>query len=695
MRGISGFLHRSCDDARGTISILGAFVLVGVVGVSALALEYGHALLQKSEDQRVADLAAYGGALVYNSSGSSSTDATSAASNIAALNGLSSGVSPSVVTSPSGDGNKAVEVTVTTSVPLMLARVLTTNTTLPVSATSYAEIDANAPACIVALSSGGTGISLSGGATLSAPGCTVASNSTITAHACANKITTKIADYDAGTPPTCSLAYPGGSGTVTTNKTATADPLSGNTEVATAKARFNSPFPPTAAPSAPTVTSTGGTVTYNSSSKSGTLPSACSTSSTRTPWTISCTGGQLGNVTLGGGVAVTINLSGTGPFTFGTISVGGGSSFALNNTTSGGTYNFAGTVSTGSGSNGLTFSLGSNSTYNMAAGVTAQGSAPIAFTAGTFNIGTTTCSGAPSPSTGYSICVSGSGQITFAGPSTFDLAGGIYQDASGMPSTPALSLGYGSTTNSFNIGQSTTTDYSLYEANGATLFGDATGSTDLFQMAGNLTTTGGTCVAISAAAEHDINGYIAGAGGLYLGSGIYTVNGYVALGNSSGGNVSNCPTSGTTTGLNATGVTLVISGTSTVTCGSTTSAFCLGAGYGACPPNECVVLTAPTSSSSLGSSTANLAVIGPQSSSDTGAATFTSGATDTQISGAFYFPNGQIYMSGGATLHDTIDSGSCLELIGTQVTLTAGSALGSTCTGLGSGSTGTTVSLVQ
>jgi Putative Flp pilus-assembly TadE/G-like len=695
MRGISGFLHRSCDDARGTISILGAFVLVGVVGVSALALEYGHALLQKSEDQRVADLAAYGGALVYNSSGSSSTDATSAASNIAALNGLSSGVSPSVVTSPSGDGNKAVEVTVTTSVPLMLARVLTTNTTLPVSATSYAEIDANAPACIVALSSGGTGISLSGGATLSAPGCTVASNSTITAHACANKITTKIADYDAGTPPTCSLAYPGGSGTVTTNKTATADPLSGNTEVATAKARFNSPFPPTAAPSAPTVTSTGGTVTYNSSSKSGTLPSACSTSSTRTPWTISCTGGQLGNVTLGGGVAVTINLSGTGPFTFGTISVGGGSSFALNNTTSGGTYNFAGTVSTGSGSNGLTFSLGSNSTYNMAAGVTAQGSAPIAFTAGTFNIGTTTCSGAPSPSTGYSICVSGSGQITFAGPSTFDLAGGIYQDASGMPSTPALSLGYGSTTNSFNIGQSTTTDYSLYEANGATLFGDATGSTDLFQMAGNLTTTGGTCVAISAAAEHDINGYIAGAGGLYLGSGIYTVNGYVALGNSSGGNVSNCPTSGTTTGLNATGVTLVISGTSTVTCGSTTSAFCLGAGYGACPPNECVVLTAPTSSSSLGSSTANLAVIGPQSSSDTGAATFTSGATDTQISGAFYFPNGQIYMSGGATLHDTIDSGSCLELIGTQVTLTAGSALGSTCTGLGSGSSGTTVSLVQ
>ena len=286
--------------------------------------------------------------------------------------------------------------------------------------------------------------------------------------------------------------------------------------------------------------------------------------------------------------------------------MGGGSSFALNNTSSGGTYNFAGTITTGSGSNGLTFSLGSNSTYNMAAGVTAQGSAPISFTNGTFNIGTTAAS--PCPSGGYSICVSGSAHVTFAGPSTFALAGGIYQDASGMPSTPALSLGYGTTTNSFNIGKATDGN-SLNEANGATLFGDASGTGDLFQMAGNLTTTGGTCVAVSAAAEHDINGYIAGAGGLYLGSGIYTVNGYVALGNASGGDVSNCPTSGTTTGLSALGVTLVISGTSTTSCGGTTSAFCLGAGY------NTVKLTAPTSSSTLGSATAGLAVIGPQSSS--------------------------------------------------------------------------------
>jgi hypothetical protein len=686
MRGMSGVLQRFWDDTRGAISIIGAFVLVGVVGVSALALEYGHGLLQKVENQRVADLAAYGGALVYNSSGSSS-NATSAATNIAALNGISSGASPSVVSSPTGDGNNAVMVTVTTNQPLMLARVLTTNTTMPVSATAYAELNANAPGCIIALSSSGTGVSLSGGATLSAPACAVASNATVTAHATSNTITTNAVDYNASTAPSPTGAFKtSAGGTPPFNKVTTSDPLSGNSEVSTAKARFNSPFPPTSAPSAPTVSSTGGTVTYNSSSKSGTLPAACSTTSTKSPWTVSCSAGQLGSVTLGGGVTLTVNLSGIGPFTFGTISVGGGSSFTLNNTTSGGTYNFAGTINTGSGSNGLTFNLSSNSTYNMAAGVIAQGSAPISFTAGAFNIGTTSTS--PCPAAGYSICVGGSARITFAGASTFALAGGIYQDASGMPATPALSLGYGTTTNSFNIGAASD-GHSLDEANGATLFGDATGSGDLFQMAGNLTTTDGTCVAVSAAAEHDINGYVAGAGGLYLGSGIYTVNGYVALGNSSGGDVSNCPTSGTTTGLSALGATLVISGASTVTCGSTTSAFCLGAGY------STVKLTAPTSSSTLGSSTAGLAVIGPQSSSDTGAATFTSGATNTQISGAFYFPNGQVYMSGGATLHDTVDTNACLELIGTQVTLTAGSALGSTCSGLGAGSSGATVSLVQ
>ena len=654
--------RRLFGDTCGAISILGAFSLVSVIGISALAVEFGYGLLQRTENQRIADLAAYAGALVYNSSGSS-TSASGAASNIVALNGVSSSNATSaIVSSPTGDGNQAMQVTVTTSNPLILARVLTTTATLSVSATSYAEIKADAPGCVIALSSSGSGVSLTGGATLTAPDCAVASNSTVTTHACSNTITTEAVNYNSSTaPPSCSLVAPSGTPSVRVSKTTTTDPLSGNSEVTGATSRISTVASITS-PSGPSV-ATGTNYSFSSGAVSG-LPGTCTDSYASSTHTVTCTG--------------------IGPFNFGSVTVGGCCSAIINNTSTGATYNFSGVIDSGTGS-GLTINGGSNGTYNMAGGLNGHGSAPISFSAGTFNIGTysSSCSG----TTGYSICLAGSARITFGGPSTFVLAGGIYQNASGMPPNAALNLGYGSTTNSFNIGK--TSGYSLNNASGATLFGDASGTGDLFQMAGSLTTSGGTCVAVSAAAEHDINGSISAAGGIVLGSGIYTINGYVAAGNGNGGDVSGCPTSGTTTGLTALGVTLVISGTNTVSCGSTTSAFCLGAGF------STVKLTAPTSSSTLGSSTAGLAVIGPQSSSNTATAAFTTGATNTQISGAFYFPNGVVTMSGAATLHDTVNSSACLMLIGSQVTLSNGSAAGSTCTGLGGASSGSTVALVQ
>jgi hypothetical protein len=160
--------QRLVDDERGAISSIAALSLAMMVSVSGLALEFGHGLLERSENQRIADLAAYGGALVYNSTGSSS-DATSAATNIAKLNGLTaSNVSATVVSSPTGDGNSALDVTVTTAVPLHLARVLTSKSSLSIGAAAYAEMKANAPGCIVALSSSGSGVTVSGGATISA-----------------------------------------------------------------------------------------------------------------------------------------------------------------------------------------------------------------------------------------------------------------------------------------------------------------------------------------------------------------------------------------------------------------------------------------------------------------------------------------------------------------------------------------------
>lgn len=673
-------LRKLYVDRCGAIGVLAAFVMVGVIGVSALALEYGHGLLQKAENQRVADLAAYAGALVYGATGSS-TSAASAANNVAALNGFPSGASSAVVASPiANDSNSDVKVTVTSSVPLLLARVLTTSTTLAVTATAYAEVKSDAPGCVIALSGSGTGVTMDGGTSVAADNCAVASNQSVHLSGGAALVAQNI-DYGGSAPDIsggAAITPPAGD-TLHMNHVTTPDPLApasgspGSTEVTNAVARVST-VSSIASPSAPSVPS-GTDVTFDSGGKKSTTAASLTT--------IGCAGTIASSVW-------TVTCSGAGPFNFGAV-MNNSVTVNINNTSSGATYNFSGLIDSGT-SNSFTFNGGTNAIYNVGSGIYAHGSAAMSFSAGTFKIGTAICSSAPSPSTGYSICVSGGGSLNFGGPSAFTLAGGIYQGASGNPASPpvALSLGYGSTTNYFNIGKSTTTAYSLYDASGATLLGDATGNSDLFQMAGNITTTGGTCVAIGAAPEHDINGSIDASGGLSLGSGIYTVNGYFALGASSGGDVNNCPTNGTTTGLSALDVTLVISGSSTVTCnGVATSAFCLGAGY------STVDLTAPTSSSPLGSSTASLAVIGPQSSTNTAAAAFTTGATNTQISGAFYFPNGPVTMSGAASLHDTIDTSPCLELVGSQVTLGGGAADASTCTGLSGSSLGTTVTLVQ
>jgi uncharacterized membrane protein len=158
LREAVGISRKLLRDERAAITVLSAVSLAAVIGISALVVEYGHGLLQRSDNQRVADLAAYGGALVYNtiynatgSVASATTSGESAATKIAALNGLTGDgviVTPAIVTSPRLDGNITMQVTVTTSLPMYLAEVLLASTTLPVTATSYAEIVPAAPGSV-------------------------------------------------------------------------------------------------------------------------------------------------------------------------------------------------------------------------------------------------------------------------------------------------------------------------------------------------------------------------------------------------------------------------------------------------------------------------------------------------------------------------------------------------------------------
>ncbi len=641
---LKNLLARLMRRRDGSVSIIGAVSIPILIAMTGLVAEYGNGLDHKIENQRIADAAAFAAATSYNANAGNSL--TSVVQSVAAMNGVAANdVTEKLVSSPSGDGAQAVEVTVSTQAPLLLSQVLGNNAAnLTVTATSYAEMKGGAPGCIIALSASGTGVTLSGGTSVTAAACAVASDNTVSAP-CGTTITTINVDYNSASAPSepCTgITAPEGK-TLTIRKTATSDPLSGNSEVTSATSRISTVAALTvpSAPSAPSGTS----VAYGY--KAVTVPSGCSdvwNNSTNTH-TTTCTG--------------------NGPFNFGNITTSGGLNVNISATGSSPTFNFSGSINMTATS--LTFG---NGTYNIAGGIYTGGGTVTSFGAGTFNIGagTFSCNG----SKGYSICNTGT-SLTFGGPSSFVTRGGIYNSGG-----ETLTLGSGAT-NSFNVGKANDGNSFVAGGGATTLFADATGVGDLFQMAGNfnITSGGGSCTAVSAAAEHDINGFLSTAGGLQLGAGVYTVNGYIGIGNNGGGDVT-CW--GSTLGVSAIGVTLVSSGATTMSSGCPGQVFCVGAGYGH------VAITAPTSGG-----TAQLAFVGP-TNGGTASASFTEGSTDTNISGAFYLPTGAINLSGAASVGS--GPGQCLMLIGSQVTLSGGSDLASSCAGLG-GATNYSVVLVE
>ncbi|HTT81995.1 MAG TPA: TadE/TadG family type IV pilus assembly protein, partial [Rhizomicrobium sp.] len=609
-------------DRRGNIAILSTIMITSLVGVSGLVAEFGNGLLNRMQDQRIADAAALGGGTVYNST-ASTTSMTAAVNNIATLNGIpTSDVSASVVNSPSGDGNQAVEVTVQTSVPLVLSRVLFSKNTLPISVSSYAELESGAPGCVMALNPNGSGVTMSGGTAITADQCSVTSNNTVSVP-CGDTITTKQVEYGTTISQPCSGIQAPTGGTLTISKGTTTDPLANNSAIYGSGGLVSrlSTVEALASPSAPTVTTeTGGTAVafgYSASTTQSELTAdGCSGTYVQPTWTVTCTGSgpyHFGAITLSGGISVNFNTSGSalttydfsgsiyntgssltfGPGTYnitGGICTGGGTttSFGTSSTTS--TYNITGSCSTSNGScptnsnicnTGTSLTFLGTSAYTLAGGVYNGGGSTLTMTASSFSAGELTGS-CGNNATDYSICQVGS-PLTINGPTTFTLEGGIYNGGG-----ETLILGSGST-NSFDIGKASTGD-SIYVGGGATTtLGNATGTGDVFELAGNMNSGGGgSCLTVSAASEHDINGSILMAGGVTLGAGIYTVADTFQMGANGGGAVT-C--NGTTIGVYGDGVTLVIGAAGGVPTSGTCEdvAFCAAAGY------SDVTLIAPSS----------------------------------------------------------------------------------------------------
>lgn len=675
-------------DRHGNIAVLSALMLTSLVGVAGLVTDYGTALYNRLRDQHIADIAAVAGARIYDETESATAVATAVA-NIAALNGVpASAISESIVSSPSGDGNEAVKIVVNTSSGLIFTRVLQPGkSSLAISASAYAEMKPGGAGCIIALKTSGTGVTLSGGATLTASNCAVASDQTVNCANSSNVITTKYVYYNTsalncgGTNGTSWIVPPSGS-TLATSEVYTADPLQGTSEVLGATGRLASVESITS-PSGPSVS--GGTAVAFGYSVSAVVTALATTGCTGTfsspVWTVTCA-----------------DATGSGTHTFGQISLSGGITVNFNvNGNSADTYNFNGEIC----DSGTALHFGSG-TFNIVGGVYSGGGSNTTFGSGTFNIGkipSSNCGG----TAGYSIYNTGSimtyGSSTTA--SKFTLAGAIYNKGgetlvmggsctnggSACTQTSSSNTFASATGNSFNIGSissssscGNTGDSFCMGGGAATYFGDASGSSNLFQMAGNFDvgSGGGSCVWIGSASEHDINGFFSTAGGNILGSGVYTVAKYMDLGAGGGGNVT-C--GGSSMGMSAANVTVVVGGTSLDGSGN---AFFVGAGY------STVTFTAPTSGN-----TQELAVIGPTTSTNTGTVSFGEGASGNNVTGAFYFPYGAITLSGAANVSN--GSSGCLELIGSQVTLVGGSSLASSCNIPGVGTSGTSglVSLVM
>jgi hypothetical protein len=612
--------------------------------MAGLATAYGDALLTKLKAQRIADAAAYAGAVAYNQLGTSAA-ITNAANRVATANGLpTADMSASLVTSPSGDGNSAVEATVTLGVNVGLTQLISSTSSVTVRANSYVELKglANGIPCIIALSSGGTGVTLSGAGAITANACAVSSNSATTPAITApngTTVTTPVVTTPAALTSTqkTNIKPPTGTASVTYLIKSVPDPLASKSAVTTAASHLSA-VGLLGNPSAPTAPVAPG-ITFKNPGKNNvpTFPSGCSGSfDGSSTWTVTC--------------------SGTGPFNFGSIMLNGGISVVFNFPTSA-TVNFNGSI--GSTGNSLTFNGGS--TYNIVGGLDTSGGTTTTFNSpATYNIGkyASSCN-----SDSFSICHTGT-SLTFAGPSTFVLTNGLYNSGGSV-----MTLGSGSTNNSYQLGASTN-GYSVNMGGGTTVtLNDASGAGDLFQAAGSISNGGGSCLTLPAASAHDINGSISLGGGATLGTGVYTVYGYLSLGAGGGGAVT-C--GGTSIGLKGSGVTIVIGANSTVSCGCTSVGFCVTGGY------SNVTLTAPTTGS-----TTNLVVMGPTTSTNTAGAILTAGVTGASITGAFYFPYGPFTMGGAAS----VGGGGCFEVIAQQVTLTAGTAVSSTCSGLTGSST--------
>jgi len=636
-------LRRLFAAQDGTIAVMGVLALTSVLGMSGMAVELGNGYAAKVRNQRVADLAAIGAAVAYKSGGQTTDVATKTAKDIAVANGYTTANSTVDASVVAVGTTNAVKVTVTTSVPIRLARLISSKqASYTVSNTAYASLTktvVSAAGCITTLSSGTTSISADGGASIKANGCNINTNGTIyssnsSAKVSANSIGAKAINDTAA-------AYHQNAITATIGITLGAGAASdfigpSNTAVKDALCQVNKLTGQSDTYNA--TTNPYGYVGGNTSCTSLLVVPSAISSSGGADWNLSYQPRSAGGIYAyqDGDYSCKYYPPGNATYNIGTLNVG-----SCTIVFAAGTTLNVDTLTIGGGGN-FTFGDG---TLKVKNGLTLSGGVNVTVGNGSHSFGSITVGG------GSNLKV-GNGNLLVVGKLAVDGGGSnVYFN---IKDGETVTIGSDGTT-AINVSGGAKLCFTGWNS-GSSTCAAASAAAGTFSANGTVTTSGGSLLTFPNSATHVLNGDVTLQSGAVFGAGLYIIKGNWTNG-----------TGGAMTGTNVT--------------------FALGGSYNFAGGTS-FDLAAPTSSSTYGITDILIAT-------KTSSGTSISAGSNGKASGVIYAPNSAFSSTGGSGISS--NGSQCMMLLVNSISVTGSGTINiSGCTSQrGTTTTTGTVALIK
>ncbi len=663
-------------DRTAGVTTIATLALPVVIGAAGLAFDLNRGYQQRVINQRVADMGALAAALAYADASDGSV-VEPVAQDIALANGLiGATVTAELVADFPSTGNDAVRVSVTRPLPFSLAAVLGFTGTYDVTASSLASLAGSTPnfaaPCYLALDGSKAAISVTGGASINAPTCSVAAIGEVENKGTLIRGADIISGSDNielnyGTLDANTLRFAGVLDKPSWNNnvpapedwinepTSLTDPWANDAELLNAYTKLGNYSAPSSIASPSVATGSDFKIKWNGESNN-VKPYEVSSG----VWVFPTGHYEMRNLTIDGGMNVTFG-DGSTITVSGNVNIGGGTTvdFGDSDIVVAGDFD--------SGSTGVTIGdgalwVGGDAKFQ---GANSKGDGDV-YIVGDLDFwgGSTNVWGEGDHLVGGNVDVGG-GADALLGEGDFQAGAGV-----NMSGDSELALGDGDVV----IGPGNANRAIFMSGSARFFMGDGG-----FSANGDIDTQGGTYIRFPITGNHYINGDLNPKGGVLFGKGRYTINGDFE--NGTGGTVwpytsdLNGQTYGdwlegeNVSGFDMVGidVTFILSGVMKLAGGAKTK------------------LEAPDYDIS-GAQIADL-LISSESSDD---ANWTGGSVNA-FAGTVHFPNAQVKMAGG---NETVSGTKCMSVIADTIRVNGGAATGTACnrmdeaiSGGGSGST--------